>query len=120
MSSEGWDILKQRKTYGEHVTITIDEGKVFVHVARENPLGLSLLGDLGPEGSEDPRSEGAELGIKPTREAADKIGFSISRLLEEVQNLRSHALNGTEQWPKRPDDPAGLFIDEFNRVGEGT
>lgn len=84
MSSVGWKILKEEKTYGDHV-LAVRDGDTLQVTIKPNPIGLSI-------------AKGA-LPLPATREVADRMCYIINSLLEEVDSMQQSMANRGELVP---------------------
>lgn len=79
--AEGWVIEKQSKRYGAFVKVSLN-GSLQVEIA-QNPAGLIL----------DVQALADQL--EPTRKNADKLGFLLDQLFQELERMKRKDLTGT-------------------------
>lgn len=80
-----WTIRAQDADYGEFVKITLTD-KIEVQIKQPNPLGLVFEIDRALPGQED-ITDTRILDVTPTTANADKLGFALAQLFEQVATL---------------------------------
>ena len=91
MTSVGWKILREEKSYGKHV-VALRDGDTLQVTIRPNPIGLMVA--EGP------------LPIPATREVADRVCYTLNSLLEEVCSMHPSKVNHSEPVPEINTDEA--------------
>lgn len=84
-SSNGWNVERQTKTYGPYVKITLS-ASLEVDLDTKNPLGLSFK--AGPSGALTTFAQAIQK-MAPTRANADKVGFALSSMFDQVLSIQN-------------------------------